>query len=333
MEERYYYLDSDRTTPKGPHTLQELSDMMLSGELSPATEIAREGDKSWLPLGKQLMESPLLSSPSSVQAPADNLPPVPGTVTAPAKPEQAPGSCPKCGEELRCEGNELPLRCPKCRFYLRPAKDTLWQNMLLALRRPFTLKGRSTRKEYWSTWLLYLLVNIALAPAVGVIWVISMVVVLQGQERGDYDITACLADPIMTVAWIALGVDALLLLYFTILFVCLTVRRMHDVGGSGWWVGLYVLVNMIWQSFYYYDVYTYLAGINWKLLFAIEDAASLDARLHEVEAQINMLMYQGLNGALYLLSSIMGIVLFVITLIDSQRGANAYGPSSKYPKG
>lgn len=333
MEERYYYLDSDRTSPKGPHTLQELSDMMLRGELSPATEIAREGDKSWLPLGKQLMESSVLSSPAPIQAPADNLPPVPGMVTAPAKPELPPGSCPNCGEELHCEGNELPLRCPKCRFYLRPAKDTLWQNMLLALRRSFTLKGRSARKEFWSTWLLYLLVSIPLALAIGVLWVISIVIVLQEQESGNYDIAACLTDPTMIVAWVALGIYALLLLYFTILFICLTVRRMHDLGGSGWWVGLYVLVNVIWQSFYYYDIYTYLADINWKLLLAIEDSASLDARLHEIETQCNMIMYQGVNGVLYLLSTIMGLALFVITLIDSQRGANAYGPSSKYPKG
>ena len=58
--------------------------------------------------------------------------------------------CDKCNAQLKLECGRLPYKCSTCRKVLRPFKDTVFSNLLFALRRGFSISGRSTRKEFWT---------------------------------------------------------------------------------------------------------------------------------------------------------------------------------------
>lgn len=334
MEEQYFYLDRKHNTPKGPHPLAELSDKLLRGELYPTTEVAKEGDKRWQALGKVLMTHAGTIPPSALAHTPLNLPPVPGAAaTSYARPTQPPGPCPYCKEELSCESNMLPETCPGCGRLLRPAADTLWQNMKFAMRRPFTYRGRATRKEFWSFWLLYLIVSVPLS--IGAVITASVCTGLSIYSAPEYSpsIEELLSSPIMIPAWVITALLAAVLLWFSITILALAIRRIHDINRSAWWVALAATLSLAWQGHYYYKVGSYLANVNWQLLFAIEDEHSLSARLDEITMQINLIAYQGIGIPLYLLNLAISLVMLFFLLTDSTPGANKYGPSPKYPQG
>lgn len=314
MDKRYFYLDNTHSKPKGPHSLQELSGMLLRGKLQPTTEVAAGGDERWLPLGTLLMQAPV---------PAE-LPQVPGLAET--------GNCPKCGRQLSCEEGALPVNCPSCGYRLRAAQDTMWQHIQMALSRPFTWRGRSTRKEFWSTLLLYLLLSIPASIVALVLFSICTAITLQ-EHNDKLDVATWLSAESMLPAWIAVAVLTALFLYFSLVFLSLTIRRLHDIGCSGRWVALSMLVSAIWQYFYYSRAAEIVAAVNWKMLLAIEDDRLRQARIQEIADQINLVGTEGWGGLFYLLSMVVGIVIFIFALTDSNRGANAYGPSAKYPQG
>ncbi len=344
MEKRYYYLNPARTKPQGPYTTTELSNMLLSGVISAATEVAAEGDKCWVPVGHVLMSQstlpPLPSAPAAPQPSlpdtAEDLPPVPGAeAPVPSTPLPPPatdgpaGNCPACGQELLTEGLQLPPSCPHCGHYLRPQQDTMWQCARAAFARPFTWKGRSTRKEFWSSFLFYMLIYVPLAF---IATIVTLVCIHNSVDNIPDRLGKHLLEaPGMLPAWIAIGVMTVLVLYITLVSLAVSSRRLHDIGRSAWWLGAYIIVDLSWMGLYLYRVYEYLSNINWQLLMAIEDKKSLDARIQEISDHVNMMNYEGWLGLLYLTVMLLGICLFVFSVTDSSPGPNKYGPSSKYP--
>lgn len=107
--------------------------------------------------------------------------------------------------------------------------------MLKPYRDSGLLSGRSRRKEYWS----FVMFCIAAYFALG--WLQEQPHLITGEVRsGGY--------PILTGAF---------LLYSLLPFVCVTVRRLHDTGRSGWWIlislvpflgGLVLLYFMVLDS-------------------------------------------------------------------------------------
>lgn len=325
MDKKYYHLDADRTAPKGPHTLHELSAMLLSGEVTPSTEIAAVGDKHWYPLGTVLMQSGDSSAPS--------LPPFPAAAGRPYLPPmpQAPGACPGCGKELSTGADgKLPATCPECHFRLAPEQDGMWQHILLGLSRPFMLRGRSTRMEYWSTTLFAMLIMLPVFVVTIFIFGTCTALSLTPDSHG---LASWLTAPQMLPAWIMLGICALVWLWFICVFIGLSVRRLHDIGRGGWWYLLMWLFSIGWQIYYYTHAAAVIASVNWQLIFAIEDAPSRNARLNEITEQINTAGYDSVGIPLYLAQMALAITVFVFSLMDSSRGANKYGPSVKYPHG
>ena len=66
---------------------------------------------------------------------------------------EVPGSrvnCDKCDAGLSLENGRLPYKCPVCKKVLRAASDSIFSNLLFALRRGFSISGRSTRAEFWT---------------------------------------------------------------------------------------------------------------------------------------------------------------------------------------
>lgn len=379
MEKRYYYLNTARTAPLGPHSLAELSNMLLEGRLTPTTEVAAEGDRRWVALGPLLAASGQLLPPlpaasataeilpplpaasataemlpplptDSPTAPSpdgsnDGLPPVPGytplpplpVCTAPSEPippivQDGPaGYCPTCARELVTEGGQLPPNCPHCGAYLRPGKNTLWQQIRAALVRPFIWHGRSPRTEYWGSFFFYLLTCTPLTLAACVVIIFFTTRELNGIPAAELSFERVAYAPDMVWSWVAAGVLALFLLYFTLVFIALGIRRLHDIGRSGWWVGAMLIANLAWQATYVRQVVDYIGSVNWQLIIAIEDRTSRNNRIEEIFDHINLLSYEGLCGVLYLLSMGFSLTLLVFSLMDSKPGPNRYGPCAKYP--
>ncbi len=340
MEKRYYYLNPARTEPLGPHTITELSTKVLKGELSTSTEVAAEGDKRWVPLGQLLTQVPLPPAalppiPNSTAASRDELPPVPGYEPTPTRTaiqtDKPAGHCPACAQELVTEAGQLPPNCPHCGEYLRPEKDTMWQHIRAALVRPLTWRGRSPRREFWGSWLFNLLTYIPfLVVALTVISAFTFLTIdkIPANEL-NFELVA--AAPDMIWAWVALGLLVAATVYFLLVLWAATARRLHDTGRSAWWLIISMVLSIGYQVAYVYELINYLSSINWRLLFAIEDESSLNARIEEISNQINLIGYGGACGALYLVTTIVGLTIFIFLVTDSEPGPNKYGPCCKYP--
>ena len=90
------------------------------------------------------------------------------------------------------------------------------QWILLALRRYFDFRGRSRRREYWM-FVLFVLLAILLAG-------IAMII-----AKGSFRTQADLARTF--TGWAGLAMAPLV-----VPLIAVTVRRLHDLGLSGWWL-------------------------------------------------------------------------------------------------
>ncbi len=308
----YYYLNV-QNVPQGPHSLDQLAELMASGKVNPTTLVACKGGTSWEPLGSVLSRENIATPELHLQ---------PGQV----------GNCPSCGHDLagNIKNGYLPAECPACGRQLWSGKPGIHfrKNFLMAFRNYATFTGRATRAEYWCFQFINALIYIALYP---VLFVSLMVAVLSGA----YSVTADKAkllnadnqsadhDIIMNVLSggqgfapsVIVGVFFLLLMGWTLFTaipqLSLTARRMHDVGWSAKWLIPYFII----------------CAVPYLVLMPLDAMGELETE-NEVIQTITFIM-----GLLMLAAYVCGILLLVLTLLDSQRGVNKYGPSSKYPLG
>lgn len=290
----YYYLNENRE-PQGPHTLDELRALLATGKLQPDTKAARKGDSAWRDLQAVL------------DAPAQPLP---------APPQSAPaGTCPSCAGELSATNNQLPEQCPACGYRLRAFNiHDLWQNFVLALRKSFTIKGRAPRIEYWSfvlfsTIIVQVFLTVLQIVAVGMLPEDTLTA-LDNPGAGD------MPDELPTGALIMLFV--LGLVYFVLNLavmvpqITVTIRRLHDVGRSGMWLLGYFVLLGVW-------ILCVLVMVAALPFLSQTEATPYDSVL-PIMAVVTTLIFFAY-----------GLYLFVLTVLDSKRGPNKYGPSPKYP--
>lgn len=99
-------------------------------------------------------------------------------------------------------------------------------------------------------------------------------------------------------------------------FPSLTVsfRRLHDIGRSGWWLGAAIILFIIGLIALAASSVSF--GPDWTddeaLFRALFSAKSLFVWLPIIAAIL------------------LGIIIFVFSLLDSEKGENKYGPSPKY---
>ncbi len=305
----YYYLNA-RNVPQGPHSLAELAELMTSGRVNPTTLVACKGGTSWEPLGSVL-------SRENIDAPEVSL--TPGQV----------GNCPTCQRSLEqdVQAGQLPVRCLNCGRALRPEKAGIWANFCLALRNYFKFSGRATRAEYWSFQLVNFLICMGFLAVLTVCFFIMMGALLQQGDSGslaqalenEQELDA-LVETMLANNGITLAITSIILLLTYLLIILWTlftfipnisvmVRRLHDAGWSGLWVLAYLCMCLIAPA----------------LLIPLEIASA--------NGSVSATTLLGFFGLIYTAIYGFAIFLFVLTLIDSQRGANAYGPSRKYPLG
>ena len=111
----------------------------------------------------------------------------------------------------------------------------------------------------------------------------------------------------------ALSIIGTVLSLFTI---PLCIRRLHDTGRSGWWLG----ASLIYQFLLYgYTIYLVLSDV----------AVGMDCIPERLLVEHAVGIFQ-LLGAFYCIGIIYEIVLIVLFCQDSQPHANKYGPSPKY---
>lgn len=84
--------------------------------------------------------------------------------------------------------------------------------------------GRARRKEYW----MFLLFNFIVAFVIGFVL---------GFIGGILGIGTALSDPASVIYVLAVLIPG----------IAVGVRRMHDIGRSGWWI-LFPLVNLVFLS-------------------------------------------------------------------------------------
>lgn len=105
--------------------------------------------------------------------------------------------------------------------------------MILPYRRYFDFTGRSRRLEYWWFFVFWVLLTLALG--------IAMVATVAGSVEGIMRGSIAPFAGVGAAFWIFLALFGLFFLASLIPIVAVQVRRLHDLGFSGWWYLAYVI--------------------------------------------------------------------------------------------
>ncbi len=306
MKEYYYLKDS---TPVGPFSLDELHALHLEEKIALDTMVSKEGAAEWLPYSALL--------PKDAEA---KLPPVP---SAPVKAEPvepfavAKEGCPYCQADLPItQKREVPFVCPTCFGDIHSKEKSMWDQFCYAFGQYATFKGRATRAEFWSYMLFVMIFSFVIAGMGVIIPFISIIFEL------------------------VVFIPSLAILF----------RRFHDVNLSGWWVillkGLPIVTTSIASMVMIMAILNAADGAD-KLIekIARESEASTQGSTVSAEA-----LYE-LNGEAlmeillqawrecwhivvicgFVIPFVCLVVGIIICVMDSKRGVNKYGVSTKYP--
>jgi uncharacterized membrane protein YhaH (DUF805 family)/ribosomal protein S27AE len=157
----------------------------------------------------------------------------------------------------------------------KKSPKSLWKWHLKCWKQYADFKGRAQRKEYWSFYLFYSLGYILCA-------VVSAII----DELFDYASPSVIAIPFI-----------LYILATTMPYMAVTVRRLHDSGQSGCWVGVAII---LWLITIYYE------------------RTGKDSSLNSIVPPL-----------LYIILALLIILVFVFTLLNSQRKTNKWGANPK----
>ncbi len=318
-EKPYYYLNAAQE-PVGPKTLGQLREMCAGGEVGGDTLIAAKGDPKWVRLDAVLH----------------------GLVAGAQEGE--PGACPRCGATLQTVDGSLPKNCPACSFAVDSPHDTgnLLAHFLFTLTKKYCcFRGRATRVEFWSFQLFVWPISMFFSYTIGAV---RNVLLNAAQAQAALETMAQNVDSpgqlpelfnqvlqytgifqpdgVSSAAYMtALG----LLILQNIVRLALVlpswgvmVRRLHDVGWSGWWAGGYIALQGA--------ILVAAVSLLFRLLHLSADATG--SEVMDVFYTYTMPLV-----ALEILWVALAVLLLVLFLLDGKRGPNKYGPSPKYPLG
>ncbi len=294
----YYYLDVRRRV-RGPHNIEALAGKLKGGTLGADTEVAAPGDAAWVRLDS------IVSAEQVAAAEAPQLPPT----------DELPAKCPSCGAGVDCSRGGLPTTCTACGRALGAVG--FWARLILPLRLYATLSGRATRAEYWGFTL----------PVWGLIYALifgGAVLTLAGAFVPGRDVELMLRGDG------AVAAGGLLFLLTLMPLTAVQVRRLHDAGFSGYWVGAYLLSSAGYLAAYYFCCWE-----EWQAVTRSIEQSMLSGDTCHIQS-LQMAMKSQASPTLGLLNMAMlmlWLLLFGVSFMDSQRGTNKYGPSAKYPLG
>ncbi len=219
--------------------------------------------------------------------------------------------CPKCKSKLKVTDGKLPETCPGCNFILRAKRQKAANhNFELAFRKAWVLRGRATRREFWGFSSIMATVGILLAATMDYVCNGAAISLLR-------EYVSVPALPGMAQYILAAMLGAAILIWVVALplpLLTLTIRRLHDIGRSMLWPSMVILCA----------------------LAAVAALTITDIMQHILGSMPDHLLYLGEWGmyaamGLGVLAIILVLVILMFCLMDSQRGTNQYGPSTKYP--
>ncbi|HEV2450953.1 MAG TPA: DUF805 domain-containing protein [Streptosporangiaceae bacterium] len=114
--------------------------------------------------------------------------------------------------------------------YLRGGPVGFGEAIRQAHRNRFTYRGRASRTAYW----LYSLFGGIIIVACYVIFAVVLIASGAGRSAGSGQAHATAAGPLTFLA--VLLVLLVLLWFFGLPQLALSVRRLHDIGQPGWWL-------------------------------------------------------------------------------------------------
>ena len=170
-----------------------------------------------------------------------------------------------------------------------------------------TFQGRSRRSEYW--WFSLFLTLLA------IVFFLPVILVPLWYSSKGIDIYETDMWP-MALSGLLVLLGSLVFLALLIPSLTVQVRRLHDVGRSGWWV-----------------VWSVVAAIAFEILaFCLLGSRYSDMiPLQEYKEAFAVSTFGGVALSLLgLINSFICIALIVFSLLDSHKGVNKYGPSPKY---
>ena len=171
---------------------------------------------------------------------------------------------------------------------MQPTQMGFMEAVKTCFSKAFTFSGRARRAEYWYWYLFSVLVSLPLQILLEVVpedsWALMLVVAL------------------VSLGWV---------LFDAIATFAVSIRRLHDIGRSGWWYGVSVIYGIIWAVV----MVIWMFSVLW-----VTSADSLSSSL------IPWLVVALITYIPFLAYS---IVLLVWYCKDSTPGPNKYGENPK----
>lgn len=169
------------------------------------------------------------------------------------------------------------------------------QSIMSGYQKFFTRSGRAPRSEYWYFLLFYLLLNIAIQ--------------LLGIYLRTHDHSGI---PSILLSMVAMGFW-LAALATVIPMLMVTVRRVHDIGRTGWWVGVSFINGLLLDGALGYVIFR---------TTIMHNTQNLQAGLPGGGMAIIWIL-----GILGLIGIALGLTILVFTILPGNPGENRYGPN------
>lgn len=190
---------------------------------------------------------------------------------------------------------------------------SLWGCFTYCLKREnyARFRGRSTRKEYWSFWLFSFLLS----------FLIGFLTTFCGAFCG------ALIDPAAMLLCYGVGALSLLgfMLYTALPGLAVYVRRLHDVGWSGWWIAFYYGTGAALFAIFWFQLMVGVQEWMWTNESVTWDAESLQSLGAYLETVPGMPLLDSIWDVLTLANYALALFLFILTLWPSQKKENRYG--------
>jgi len=169
----------------------------------------------------------------------------------------------------------------------------------------FSYSGRYTRAQFWGKWLVCNLI----------LGVISLIIGLSlGEDLAKTIIRGGSMDSIISQMYVLTIIE---IIVYTLLLLPLLVKRLHDIGMPT------IVAVGVWGLIQGLGFVEVSATID--ILENMVNSESLESML-AAERKI-----QGVEQTYNIIRVCIGIVMLIVLCLDSQKGSNLYGPSSKYP--
>lgn len=196
----------------------------------------------------------------------------------------------------------------------------------------FSYSGRYTRAQFWGKWLVCILILVVISHIIRLFLGVDLAqtIIIRGGcvESISYQMD-CFISHIISQMYVLTIITYIELIVYTLLLLPLLVKRLHDIGmptivAVGVWVLIQGLGFVEVSATIIDSLKNTLSGESLDLMY--DGTKELELMYYDAERKM-----QGLEQTYTIIRGCIGIVMLIVLCLDSQKGTNLYGPSSKYP--